>query len=284
MLERTKTKPATDLQAIPHVPDGLLTEADHALAFNQSLGRTVSEIIFRGLVLISLKQKFPGAYERVVKDTLNCSRGYAYKNKTIAENEFFANASNWKHLPPSVAALYRLAGICPKRLQILADDGAVHAKLTIDKAVELAEAEKDDYLPTREPGDDHGEPGDEPGDDHGEPGDDDDDGDVGEIDSQQLLIDAEDVGEELKAAFALCRRRIDAIETHGDPTAKALLVSGLREFANSITCRADALDPRPSSDATENDGGEIIAFPQPEWSLPQDDPVPRDKSRKRARK
>ena len=247
MLERLHTS------SIPHGADELETEADHTHAFNSSLGRTVAEIIRRGLICASAKQKFPRRYEQWIKDALNCSRGYAFKCKAVAENRFLLDASNWKHFPPSTAALYYLSGISPERLLVLVEGGELHAKLTIPEAVQLAEAEQgdDDYRPRRAtaparrretPANAEGidtdvtESPDAPEAANDANGDDD-------IDRHRLLVDAEDVVEDLKQTFSLCRRRIDAIETHASRNAKALFANELRDIAQSLNYRADALDP-----------------------------------------
>jgi hypothetical protein len=318
MLERVRAS-AERVFDVPHGPDGLETEADHTNAFNQSLGRTIKEIIYRGLVCISARRKFRGKYESWVRDTLHCSKAYAFKCRVIADNKFLANVSNWKLLPHSTAALYALSGIPQERLQILADGGELHAMLTIDESVALAEAEQGEYRPRRESApaarqqrrepentDNDADTNDIESSDAGNAIDADiADGD-GEIDSQRLLIDAEDIGEELKTAFARCRRRIDAIETHSDPTAKSMLANELRGVAATLNYRADALDPPSTVDEETEDSepqADRIVEPDIESeSLPDDDApwdedmnrddepiahkrsIPRVKSKKRRRR
>jgi hypothetical protein len=252
MLERTRTS-AERVFAVPHGPDGLETETDHTHAFNNSLGRTVEEIFYRGFVCISARRKFPRRFESWVKDTLNCSSGYTRKCRSIASNRFLANRSNWNALPHSTAALYALSSISEERLQILMEGGELHAKLTIAQAVELAEAERGDYRPRRaaaptarrqrrpENVNDDADANDFESSDAGNAVDDDHEN-GGQIDSQRLLTDAEDIGEELRTAFARCRRRIEAIETHNNRIAKSMLASELRDIAAALTYRADALD------------------------------------------
>jgi hypothetical protein len=243
---------------VPHGTEGLETEADHANAFNKSLGRTVGLTVYRGMVCISAKRRFPRRYEAWVRDTLNCSRAYAFKCKEIAKNPFLANASSWKHLPPSMTALYELSSIPPERLQVLAEGGELHAKLEISEAVELAEAETGDVYrprPKRAPvrpvpiiseadeDDDEvtdADETDEADTDNGNPG---AGGEDQEPDAERLAIDAADTVEDYKITRARRRRTVDHICQHGDAIARGLLAAGLRELAAALNRDADEIDP-----------------------------------------
>lgn len=246
--------PATN----PRAPVGLETEAEHTTAFNDSLGRTIGEIVYRGRVCVSAKAKFPGRYQSWLRETLHCSKSYAFKCRTIAEHPFLAEVSNWKSLPSSTAALYELSGLPEARLQALVNSGEINCKLTIHEAIALAEMEAGDYRPLRQtlaamiqrernsisPGEideialasvsDAS------------------DGVNGEIDFDRLLIAAESVDEAFQQVFARCRRRIEAIGTLASPAAKNMLAAGLREISASLSAEADALEL-----ATAEENGDV---------------------------
>lgn len=231
-------------------PDWVIPEtlSDFTTAFNQSLGRTVREIIYRGMLCIAAKRKFPGEYERWIKNDLKCSRGYAYKCKVIADNKFLANASSWKHLPPSVAALYELSRISAERLAIFKEGGELHAKLKIHEAVELAEAEQDDsYRPKKKKErpapaqqlatvDEDDDPSNT--DDGSENADYDAAEDVG---AEGVIIDADDIIEAFAETFARNRSKIEHVRQHGDRTARGLLADQLRDLIAKLERYANEL-------------------------------------------
>jgi hypothetical protein len=118
-----------------------LTVAQYGMHIAAAAGKTVENYVEMGSWLNDAKRNLPHGKYGELLENLRYSRGMASKLRKI-DTAFGSNVSIWKHLPPGWTTLYQLALIPMARLEVLIEEGIVHAGIEHEQAVQLANDER----------------------------------------------------------------------------------------------------------------------------------------------
>ena len=111
------------------------TRGEFVVLINGAKRKTVEGIVEQGEYLKGAADELPyGEYDAMVEEDLEIDPGWARKLRKIAKNTTLANRENFHALPARPSVLYELAFLKPEYLQVLIDEGIVHAKMTAEQA------------------------------------------------------------------------------------------------------------------------------------------------------